>query len=506
MPSDSGSFTTHNTPPGDDTDYWLRPDTPPALPKTGDTASDTTGDTDTSQTGGAGAAEPDARARDQQADHQRRGPTEPEQRETADGTPATQPIQPTRARSGPSVHTTGSPARPAPGRPWIHGDSAEDPRAQAPTPADPPHGLPAQAAAPEPSPSPPAPSTVPPQLTAAALTTGELLAPTRPAPAAGWRRTVHRLTGGMIHPHESAAERRRHDLVARARTPVAAGHHRIAVLSLTGGVGKTTIATTLGSTLASLRGDRVIAMDANPDRGTLSDKIRLQTTATVRDLLEEQDQVRRYADIRAYTSQTWSRLEVLAGERNPHLAEAFGEKDFRTTAKILERFYSVCLVDCSTGLLQPAMTGVLDLADQIIVASSPSVDGARSANAALDWLHTHGHGVLATNAIVVISTAAIWRSHVVDLDLLERHFAGRCWAAIRVPHDAHLEEGAEIHLDQLHPATWHAYLHLAATAAAAFGTPHRPHRSQEAHGQPPLQPEGTTSGDPAPAQAPPGAV
>ena len=56
---------------------------------------------------------------------------------------------------------------------------------------------------------------------------------------------------------------------ARVRTPVAGGHHRVAVLSLKGGVGKTTTAVGLGATFATLRGDRVIAVDANPDRGTL---------------------------------------------------------------------------------------------------------------------------------------------------------------------------------------------------------------------------------------------
>src|SRR2546430_12920793 len=85
---------------------------------------------------------------------------------------------------------------------------------------------------------------------------------------------------------------RRRDLINRVRTPVAGGHHRVAVLSLKGGVGKTTTAVGLGATLATLRGDRVIAVDANPDRGTLSDKVRLETAATIRDLLNERDQVR----------------------------------------------------------------------------------------------------------------------------------------------------------------------------------------------------------------------
>src|ERR1700687_4395060 len=133
----------------------------------------------------------------------------------------------------------------------------------------------------------------------------------------GWRRSVSRATGGLLRFGESAAEMRRRDLINRVRTPVAGGHHRVAVLSLKGGVGKTTTAVGLGATLATLRGDRVITIDANPERGTLSDKVRLETAATIRDLLNERDQVSRYADVRAFTSQASSRLEVVASHRDP---------------------------------------------------------------------------------------------------------------------------------------------------------------------------------------------
>jgi MinD-like ATPase involved in chromosome partitioning or flagellar assembly len=89
--------------------------------------------------------------------------------------------------------------------------------------------------------------------------------------------------------------------------------------------------------LASLRGDRIIALDANPDRGTLSDKVRLETAATVRDLLNERDQIQRYADVRAFTSQAPSRLEVLASDRDPAVSVAFCEEDYYDAARVLER-------------------------------------------------------------------------------------------------------------------------------------------------------------------------
>jgi MinD-like ATPase involved in chromosome partitioning or flagellar assembly len=305
------------------------------------------------------------------------------------------------------------------------------------------------------------------------LTTESLLHGKRSAPGSGWRRSVYRVTGGLLRFGESAAERRRRDLVNRARTPVAGGHHRIAVLSLKGGVGKTTTAVGLGATLATLRGDRVIAVDANPDRGTLSDKVRLQTAATIRDLLHERDQVSRYVDLRAFTSQMPSRLEVLASDRDPAVSVAFGADDYRAVARVLEHFYSVCITDCGTGLLHSAMSGVLRLADQIILVSSPSVDGARSASATLDWLEAHKCGDLVRNGVVVLSAIRPKSKSLVDLDRLEHHFASRCRAVARIPYDPHLEEGAEVDLDLLGGDTAEAYLVLAAVVGEGLAWPRR---------------------------------
>jgi MinD-like ATPase involved in chromosome partitioning or flagellar assembly len=309
--------------------------------------------------------------------------------------------------------------------------------------------------------------------TADSLTAEALLQGKRTAPGSGWRRTVYRATGGLVRVGESAGMQRRRELVWRARTPVAGGHHRVAVMSLKGGVGKTTTTVGLGATLGTLRGDRVIAVDANPDRGTLSDKVRLETSATVRDLLNERQQVHRYADVRAFTSQASSRLEVLASDRDPGVSVAFSDADYRDVARVLEHYYSICITDCGTGLLHSAMGGVLALADQIVLVSSPSVDGARSASATLDWLDAHDYSDLVRNAVVVLSTVRPRSKSTVDLDRLEQHFAARCRDVVRVPYDPHLEEGAEVELEQLSAATTEAYLQLAATVGDGFAWPRR---------------------------------
>ncbi len=308
--------------------------------------------------------------------------------------------------------------------------------------------------------------------TADSLSADVLLRGRRHAPANGWRRALYKATGGVIHPGESPHELRRRELLVRARTPVAGGHQRVAVMSLKGGVGKTTTTVGLGATLASMRGDRVIAVDANPDRGTLSDKVRLETATTVRDLLNEHEQIQRYADVRAYTSQASSRLEVLASDRDPAVSEAFSEDDYRTVAHVLEHFYSICLTDCGTGLLHSAMAGVLGLANQLVLVSSPSVDGARSASATLDWLEAHHYGDLVRGGVVVLSMVRSRSRSTVDLDRLQAHFESRCRAVVRIPYDPHLEEGAEVELDELSTATQEAYLVLAATVGDGFAWPH----------------------------------
>ena len=300
-----------------------------------------------------------------------------------------------------------------------------------------------------------------------ALSSARLLREQRPVPVSGWRRAVHLGTGGLVNPGESMADTARRELIARINQPLH-GCYKIAMLSLKGGVGKTTTTTALGSTFSSLRGDRVVAVDANPDRGTLAEKVPPETTATVRHLLRDAARIRRYSDVRAYTSQGPSRLEILASEQDPAVSEAFSEADYRRTVTLLEHFYNIVLTDCGTGLMHSAMRGVLDVADSLLVVSSASIDGARSASATLDWLEAHGYRDLVSRSVTVINYVRPSSGHV-DLDRIAEHFAGRCRAVRRLPFDPHLEQGAEIDLDRLAGRTRSAMLELAAAVADDFG-------------------------------------
>jgi MinD-like ATPase involved in chromosome partitioning or flagellar assembly len=298
------------------------------------------------------------------------------------------------------------------------------------------------------------------------LSTVALLGQPKRAPSEGWRRWLYLATFKLVNVGESPKVKRRTELEAQVQRPLR-GCYRIALLSLKGGVGKTTITATVGATFASIRGDRVVAVDANPDRGTLSQKVPLETPATVRHLLRDAEGIEAYSDVRGYTSQGASRLEVLASESDPAVSEAFSSDDYIRTLEVLERFYSLVLTDCGTGMLHSAMSAVLHKADVLVVISSGSVDGARSAAATLDWLDAHGHQDMVRNSIAVIN-AVRPRSGKVDLKKVVDHFSRRCRAVRQVPFDPHLEEGAEISLERLRPETREALLELAAVIADGF--------------------------------------
>lgn len=308
-----------------------------------------------------------------------------------------------------------------------------------------------------------------------ALNQSVIVNPVKRAPKSGWRKFVHGMTGGYINPGDSARNARADELLQRIQTPLR-GDYRIAVMSLKGGVGKTTTTVTLGGVFASLRGDRVIAIDANPDLGTLAQRVAAPGPSTIRDLLAATD-TSRYPQVRSYTTQAKSRLEVIGSERDPAFSESFSEMDYRRAIDILQHHYNVILTDCGTGLMHSAMAGVLDLANTLILVSSPALDGAQSASATLDWLNLHGYEQLAANSVVVISGAHPGQA-TIDMDQLISHFRSRTRAVQVIPFDRHLSEGAVVDLDLISKNTMRAYKELAAIVAEDFDRWHR-HSSGE---------------------------
>jgi putative peptide zinc metalloprotease protein len=310
-----------------------------------------------------------------------------------------------------------------------------------------------------------APPDPPRVLTAADFTDEVMYAAPAPVPTQGWRSAVYRGTGHVLNPGLSLPEQRRRELEARLRTPID-GSRRVVVMSRKGGVGKTTITLALGSTFALLRGDRVIAVDANPDAGNLAHRVAPPHDRTVTDVLRDLDQITTYAALRRYTSQAAeSRLEVVASDDDPGIGMALARDDYHRLIGLLDRFYNLILLDTGTGILDSANQGLLTEADQVVLVVRAGLDGGRAGALTLDWMDQHGFEDLVARTVVVVNAE---RRGSEPPELMRRHFEKRCARVVTVPWDDALEPGALTDMSSLHRRTRDALVDIAAAVADNF--------------------------------------
>lgn len=284
-------------------------------------------------------------------------------------------------------------------------------------------------------------------------------------PQRGWRHWIYLLS--RINLGLSPDEMYEMDLHARIRRN-ARDSYQIGVFGLKGGVGKTAVTVALGSALSRVRGDRVLAIDADPDGGNLADRAGRQSAATIADLLSDQE-LHRYNDIRAYTSMNTSNLEVLSSEEYSAARREFNDEDWHSATDIVSRYYNLVLADCGAGLFQPAARSVLSTVSGLVIVASASIDGARQAAITMDWLRQNGYQDLLGRSCVVINHVVPGKPNIDIEDLVqqfERHVSpGR---VVVLPWDKHIAAGTEIQLDLLGKRFERRIVELAAALSDDF--------------------------------------
>lgn len=266
-----------------------------------------------------------------------------------------------------------------------------------------------------------------------------------------------------LSPAEQRAESRRTQIRRQLTAP-----YQVAVVSVKGGVGRTTTAAGLGSTFAKLRPDRVVAIDANPDFGDLSSRTaRHQFGLTLRDLAAAGERLDSFSAVHSYTAVNTADLAVVASPWNTDSGEALTGDEYRRGVEILRRHYNLLVVDCGTGVLDSSTNSVLHTSDAVVVVTPATVGGVTGAVATLNWLSSHGFDHLIGNSVV-----AIVRQHpvkpTVDVEAIEKLFASAQRPTVQIPFDPHLAEGGEIDLRMLQKETALAFEDLAAGLADDF--------------------------------------
>lgn len=291
----------------------------------------------------------------------------------------------------------------------------------------------------------------------------------RPAPEGAWPKFVYTATFHATNLGDSRRVRERKAVEARIGKEFEGSTRFVPVLTRKGGVGKTTVTTLMGMAMADAREDRVIAIDANPDRGTLAERINKQTRSTVRDVVTRAASITNFTDFSTLVSRDETRLDILASDSDPLLSEAFDENDYNVVADLCARYYSIVLTDCGTGIVHSVMRATLQRADSVVIVSGGSVDEARLASETLTWLEANGYGDLVRNAVVALNTAT-QGTNLVKLEEIEDHFRSRVREIVRIPYDPQLAAGSVVTFKDLQPLTQNAARELAALVADGLPT------------------------------------
>ncbi len=296
-------------------------------------------------------------------------------------------------------------------------------------------------------------------------TTG--LLPTRKVPPArGWRRVIYNATFGLINPGQSPDELRRAELMTRMRTPLR-GHYKIGVLGK-GGVGKTTVAASVGSIFARLRQeDRVVAIDADASFGQLGSRVDPDAPGSYWDLAADKH-LDTFADLRTLVGNNADGLFVLPGESATAQRRVLDPAIYREATARLDRHFTISIIDCGATVDSPVTLEVLRDVDALILVSSPWVDGASAAAQTMEWLVTHGMRDLLHRTVVVLSDSdghADKRTRTI----LAQHFANQGQVVIEVPFDPHLRPGGLIDFShEMNPKTRRRFYEIAAAIAEHF--------------------------------------
>jgi MinD-like ATPase involved in chromosome partitioning or flagellar assembly len=240
----------------------------------------------------------------------------------------------------------------------------------------------------------------------------------------------------------------------------------IAVLSPKGGVGKTTVSYLLGNMLASELNLRVVALDANPDFGTLASLApdRIRTLRSLADLLADHSEIESPAELHPYVSRLPSGLHILGAPAHAEVMAQMTPGLYARLLDFLEHFYEVVILDLGTGITDPLAQFAVQRADQSVVITTPEWITAAGVLGALRYLQLD-------EGTLVLNQAPI-RRNAGNREVIEENFRRQAVATkATIPYDERLRmmlDTGTYELSDLRRSTRVPVKELAAAIAANF--------------------------------------
>jgi MinD-like ATPase involved in chromosome partitioning or flagellar assembly len=180
----------------------------------------------------------------------------------------------------------------------------------------------------------------------------------------------------------------------------------VALGSIKGGVGKTTLTLTLADMLAEALRCGVIVVDADLEWGTAADSTpeNGRRGGTITDVLAARDRINSPGDLAPYLAALPGGAQLLAGPTEPQDIERLTAEDMQALLDLLKRFFPVILIDLSPGI---GLRGTIprwafSVADEIVAIATATRGSLRRAGRMLGYLREHRPEVPVTLALNMV--------------------------------------------------------------------------------------------------------
>ncbi|MFD3731203.1 hypothetical protein [Streptomyces sp. NPDC058632] len=265
-------------------------------------------------------------------------------------------------------------------------------------------------------------------------------------------RALRKLTSSVA---QDVAEQTR--IARELQQPVTTGRV-VAVTSIRGGVGKSTVSALLGRTLNHYRHDPVLTLEADAVLGTLPVRMGAEAVRwTCADLAPILQPSMWLTDVTGYLVPVSDGGWLLPASRG-QVGAPLDMTSYRKVTLALRRYFAVTVVDCETLPGEVARTA-MDTAHARVVVAPTTAEGVGATRQVLDWLARLPHSALATTVVALVSGTP---DTILDDKTAARHLKEAGVTVVTVPYDRHLAGGGPIRTDLLAHDTQQAVLRLAA--------------------------------------------
>ncbi len=246
-------------------------------------------------------------------------------------------------------------------------------------------------------------------------------------------------------------------IAEQLQQPVTTGRH-IAVTSIRGGAGKSTVSALLSRTFNHYRHDPVLTLEADTALGTLPVRLGAESVRwSCSDLAQILRPSMLLTDITGYLVPLENGGWLLPAGQG-RVGAQLDVRTYRLVTVALSRYFGVTVVDCESLPGDIARTA-LDTAHGRVLVAPATLEGVAGARTVLDWMAGLPRPALPGTVVALNSVSP---DMTTDLKAATRHLQEAGVPVIGIPYDRHLAAGGPVRTELLGQATRESVTGLAA--------------------------------------------